>query len=262
VSAGAAGNGSRSDDLREVIGRAAQNERRNMNVQGYGEIVSFDPATQTAKVKLMRQATANGAAVDQPELLDVPVLMPRSDPFCVTFPVQPGNKCVVRFDDKDNKNYLKTGQPSQSKTDRNNSLSDATAELTGYPAPAAIADYHTGQAYFGRLNGQDGYSVTVDGDLVTETTQGRRTLITKDDESEVQGNYSVQIEGTHNVTSTGKYSAHGRGGLELMGKSGEDLLQILDELLDALTREIDVRGHASVNIPIFTTLYARLKALR
>lgn len=67
-----------------------------------GTIVSFDPGTQFATVKLATNGTnstldANYYNQEGLTLIDVLVEFPRCGEFVMTFPVRPGDDCIVEF---------------------------------------------------------------------------------------------------------------------------------------------------------------------
>jgi hypothetical protein len=67
-----------------------------------GTIVSFDAATQMATVKLSCNGTNSTLDVNYYNqegltLIDVPVEFPRCGAFCITFPVNAGDDCIVEF---------------------------------------------------------------------------------------------------------------------------------------------------------------------
>jgi len=162
---GAQGNGTRG-----VAGEAsplvAQNERANMNVHAYGELVAFDPSTQQATVRLMHKPTVNGQPVDPLELTEVPVEQVRGGGgFCFTLPLVPGDKLRVQFNDKDRDAYFETGTPQQARTDRLNSLSDALAFPGGYPDPYALVNYDTQNLFIGRIDGVNGFAMDAQGQI-------------------------------------------------------------------------------------------------
>lgn len=67
-----------------------------------GTIIKFDPETQFAEVRLSCNGTSsvldqNYYNVDSAVLVDVPVEFPRCGAFVQTFPVRPGDDCIVEF---------------------------------------------------------------------------------------------------------------------------------------------------------------------
>ncbi len=166
------GNPARSAGEREALGLSAQNERRAMNIQGYGEIVSFDPVTQTAEIKMMRKGVFNGEAVAPPNLTKTRVNTTRTAEWALTWPIDKGDKVILRFDDKDNNQYMRTGEPSISETDRLNDYSDGVAELGGYPQPGRIPDYQTGKLWLGSVDYATGLGFDKDTRKATLQAEG------------------------------------------------------------------------------------------
>ena len=82
-----------------------------------GNIIDFDPDTQTASI----QPAVKVDALPYPVLTDVPVFMP------IPFDVNPGDACLVIFSDVDIDNWFETGDASESNSPRRHSLSDGFA---------------------------------------------------------------------------------------------------------------------------------------
>lgn len=74
----------------------------NIKTKTIGTIKSFDKETQMASVVLAcngTNSTLDANYYNQPalELIDVPVEFPRCGDFVMTFPVNPGDDCIVEF---------------------------------------------------------------------------------------------------------------------------------------------------------------------
>ena len=82
-----------------------------------GNIVSFDPETQTASI----QPAVKLGSLPYPVLTDVPVFMP------IPFEVNPGDACLVIFSDVDIDNWFETGETTAPNSPRLHSLSDGFA---------------------------------------------------------------------------------------------------------------------------------------
>ena len=94
-----------------------------------GNVVSFDPDTQTAEI----QPAVKAGSLSYPLLADVPVFMP------VPFEVRPGDACLVVFADVDVDAWLKTGEASAPGSARRHSLSDGFA-FVGFKTGGAAID--------------------------------------------------------------------------------------------------------------------------
>jgi hypothetical protein len=82
-----------------------------------GNVVSFDPDTQTASI----QPAVKLGSVPYPVLTDVPVFMP------ISFEINPGDACLVIFSDVDIDNWFETGETAAPNSPRRHSLSDGFA---------------------------------------------------------------------------------------------------------------------------------------
>ena len=82
-----------------------------------GDIVSYDPETQTAEI----QPAPRAGSVPYPVLSDVPVFMP------VPFDISPGDPCLVIFADIDIAAWLLSGGAEVPSSARRHSLSDGFA---------------------------------------------------------------------------------------------------------------------------------------
>ena len=89
-----------------------------------GNILSFDPDTQTASI----QPAVKIGSLPYPVLTDVPVFMP------VSFEINSGDACLVIFSDVDIDNWLETGEASAPNSPRRHSLSDGFA-FVGFKVP-------------------------------------------------------------------------------------------------------------------------------
>lgn len=88
---------------REEALRAAMDARAaNLWTATPGIVESYDPAAQTVSVQVALQMRVRGpdgteAMQSVSVLPDVPVCFPRAGGFAVTFPVKPGDECLVVF---------------------------------------------------------------------------------------------------------------------------------------------------------------------
>lgn len=145
------------------VGAAAQDERMDAGGKLPGEIVSFDPATQTATVKVMYKPRINGEPVTPPELLEVPVIQPRGGGFAFTLPLGKGDPVEISFEDRDTSEYHETGKQSPANSARMNSMSDAVAKPGRFPNPKKHTNYDDKNAFIGTDDHKNGLRVSPDG---------------------------------------------------------------------------------------------------
>lgn len=161
----------------EGVSKATEAERRDTHTSLPGEIVDFDPATQTATVKIMYKPTVNGQAVEPPLLKKVPVSQPRAGGFSMTAPLKPGDPLNISFDGADTSDYYETGQQSAGGTKRMNSLSDATATPGRAPGSKALANMDPENMHIGTEDGKSGVRVTPGGKLALEGPGGAEDVM-------------------------------------------------------------------------------------
>lgn len=88
-----------------------------------GIVESFDPHTRTAAVR----PAAKRKGISLPLIRDVPVFFPGTRDSAVTFPVAPGDECLLVFADFDTDRWAETGSAEQPASARSHALSDAFA---------------------------------------------------------------------------------------------------------------------------------------
>jgi hypothetical protein len=95
-----------------------------------GEIISFDPATQTASVQPLFELKVGADFLPLPQLDEVPVRFARAGFGGLTFPVQVGDKVTLRPQTRSTEEYHTEGV-GQPRDARFSSLSDMEAHLDG-----------------------------------------------------------------------------------------------------------------------------------
>jgi hypothetical protein len=60
-----------------------------------GEIVSFDPSSQTATIQPLYKPVHNGQPVAMPQLFEVPIDLPRTGSAGITFPIPAGTRVML-----------------------------------------------------------------------------------------------------------------------------------------------------------------------
>ncbi len=106
-----------------------------------GIIVSFDPDTQTASVQpaIKRIFTERGA-VNLPLCVDVPVAFPGGGDFWLTFPVGPGDECILLFSERAIDYWHVNGSTQLPAEYRMHDLSDGIAQVGLNSQPKRLSD--------------------------------------------------------------------------------------------------------------------------
>ena len=133
-----------------------------------GTIVSFDPAAQTAEIRPVVKA---GSRLF-PVLPDVPVFFPGSRESALTWPVSPGDECLVILADVDIDAWFDNGEPSAPRSARKHSLSDAFAFVGFRSRPNALPDFPEQAALFPHDHDDRYYSKTETDAQVIPVTRG------------------------------------------------------------------------------------------
>jgi hypothetical protein len=179
---------------------------RQINCHQVGEIVSFDPATQTAEVQVKMSFLLNGEIKEYPLLLDCPCIVLAGGEGALTMPISAGDSCLVLFNDRDMDNWYSGGQTMPPRTDRLHDFSDAIAlvglrnkqnKLSGYLAQGTELKY--GSSTIKLENGK----VTVTNGTATVAVEGANITLT--------GN--VAVVGTFSVNGKDVGDTHVHSGV-------------------------------------------------
>ena len=114
-----------------------------INCHQVGEIVSFDPSTQTAEVQIKMLRMMNGELKEYPVLIDCPCIILSGGEGRLTFPISAGDSCIVLFNDKDIDNWYAGGQTMPPKSNRTHNFADAIALVGARNKQNQLTDYLT-----------------------------------------------------------------------------------------------------------------------
>ena len=138
-----------------------------------GIIQGFNPIEQTAKVQLairerITDIEKNILNLEVPILLDVPIVMPRGGGFVITFPIKPGDECLVIFSDLCINAWWSLGGVQNIEEYRRHDFSDAFAILAPTSQPKRVSNYSTNNLEIRNENpAADSYiQMQPDGDIV------------------------------------------------------------------------------------------------
>ena len=102
-------------DLRSLLTALGLESRKQVNCARIGIIQSFNPANQTVTVQVAQQQVLSTSPegvqnlAPFPPLVSVPVFFPCGGGFTLTFPIAPGDECLVIFNDREIDNWLLSG---------------------------------------------------------------------------------------------------------------------------------------------------------
>lgn len=168
----------------QVLDSLSQKIFATLRVAMPGTIQSFDPNTVTCVVQLAingikHDSDGNVLSLALPLLVDVPVIFPRGGGVTLTFPINPGDECLVIFADRCIDFWWQSGGVQEPVSARMHDLSDAfaiigpqsqTHKISGISTHAAQLRTDDGAAYIEVATGHD-ITVTTPGKL-TASAQG------------------------------------------------------------------------------------------
>ena len=118
------------------IQQVVENNLRDLHTCIPGVIESFDSATQLASIQpLLKRKFINNQEVELPLCINCPVIFPGAGGFVMTFPVVPGDECLIMFSERALDTWLQSGGIQLPLDTRRHSLSDAIAILGLFSQP-------------------------------------------------------------------------------------------------------------------------------
>lgn len=158
----------------------------SINCHQVGEIVSFDPSTQTAEVQIKMLRMMNGELKQYPVLVDCPCVVLTGGKGCLTLPIQAGDSCLVLFNDKDLDNWYAGGQTVAPRKERSHDFADAIALVGIRNKQNEIEDYlqHGVELKYGKS---------------TIKLENNKVTITDHKDTIVMDNGNINITGNVNI---------------------------------------------------------------
>lgn len=134
---------------RNAEDNAARQRENDLRVACPGIVESFNAEEQTVTVRPAireKRLKPDGTEVwvDIPPLPDVPVVFPRGGGYALTFPVKPGDECLVIFGDSCIDGWWQSGGVQNQIDTRRHDLSDGFAILGPWSQPHRIPGYSAG----------------------------------------------------------------------------------------------------------------------
>ena len=118
------------DNFDRYVQQVVDNSLKEVHTCLPGSIVSFDSSTQIASIQpLLKRKFVNDQEVDLPLCINCPVIFPGAGGFVMTFPVEPGDECLIVFSERALDTWIQSGGAQLPLDTRRHSLSDAIAIL-------------------------------------------------------------------------------------------------------------------------------------
>jgi len=162
-------------DLTEFLSRRMNDISARINCLTMGTIISFNATNQTAIVSVNFQKVIKGVnptsivgevsdmVINYPTLVNVPVAFMNGGGGYLTFPITPGDTCILLFCDRDMDIWFATGQVVPPNSERLHDINDAVAlvgirnlqqSLVGYSTTQVQLNFPTGLVTVNDLTGE------------------------------------------------------------------------------------------------------------
>lgn len=141
-----------------------------VRVQPAVKVRVFSP-TDAAPLPGAELVADNWWTVKLPVIVDVPVAFPGGGPFVMTFPIQPGDECVLIFSSRQIDNWWYQGGVQAPSLLAMHDLSDAIAFFGPRSRPRALADVNTANAELRSEDGSVKIEITPDTINITATAK-------------------------------------------------------------------------------------------
>ena len=189
-----------------------------------GIIASFDPNTQTASVQpaIQRIFTEKGA-VNLPLCVDVPVAFPGGGDFFLTFPVKPGDECILLFSERAIDLWHVYGGTRPPAEYRMHDLSDGLAIVGLNSQPRKIPGFNAEDTELRSRDGETHITMKPDGTIKNVNAAGS-TELTPDGRFIIKAPGGIILDG--NTTLKGNMTSQaGNGGTGACNFAGDVVAQ-------------------------------------
>lgn len=130
----------------DAASAAARSLMKALCVSGPGIVDTFDPATQTAKVRVAIKRNFASLGWVETVCVDVPVQFPGGGGLVITFPVSKGDEGILIFGDRAIDNWFASGGVQEASEIRFHDPSDAMFVPGISSKPNAIANFNMERA--------------------------------------------------------------------------------------------------------------------
>lgn len=147
----------------EALFAATEAERREINTTLDGTIVSYDRATQRAKVQPKLERRFGDKVLQAPVLEEIKVAMPGGGGFGVHYDMKPGDPVTLHVRQRSVDKSQTEGGDANGAPGRMHDLSDALAYPGGGEDAKVMQNMPAGGAHFGATDGKKGMQARADG---------------------------------------------------------------------------------------------------
>jgi len=195
------GNKDRRSSLESVLSVAIDTALKDVHTILPGQIISFDPVSQTANIQPELQRNIDGELVNLPVLSAVPVRFMKSGDFSITFPLKEGDEVAVYVIERSIDNWFEDGGIQSPNDTRKFDLSDAFVVPILYSQAQKVEDFDADNLVIKSSDG--GMKITMRLSDNTIILKSAKTII--DNDLEVTGKItSSTIEAASSLKVSGK----------------------------------------------------------
>ena len=193
---------------------------RSLRVALPARVTKFNAQTQTLEAQpLLTEITRiNGIPTVKalPLLVDVPILLPRGGGFSLTFPITPGDECLIVFTDTAFDAWFEKGNVQNQVSRRRHSLSDGFALVGIWSPQRVLPNYSTGSV----MLRSDDNQTSIEVGPGTINLQAETISVYAYGTTTVHGGDQVNVTGSQvNVTGSSAVHISGNGQTFLEGRN-------------------------------------------
>lgn len=141
---------------------------KNVHTALPGSILQFNPITQTAQVQpSIRRIFIDQGSVSLPICVDCPVIFPGGGDFFLTFPIKPGDECLLVFSERCIDNWFLQGGIQDPAEYRMHDLSDGFVLVGVNSQPRKLSDFNSDHAELRHRSGPAKITLHPDSLIIT-----------------------------------------------------------------------------------------------
>lgn len=129
-------------EITTLLDQLRQEIFSGLNCHQVGQIVSFNPAKQTSTVEIMMNRIVGSKTVQYPLLVQCPTYVMQGGGGRITFPITPGDSCLVLFNDRSIDTWSIANTKDVPPTARLHSMSDGLVIVGFRPEANPLQNYN------------------------------------------------------------------------------------------------------------------------
>lgn len=138
-------------NLKEILDDHAAKIYAGLNCVNIGRIEKVNTSEQTVEVTLqIKRLAQDGTSTAWPLLVDCPYFVLQGGGAYIDMPIEPGDYCLVLFNDRNIDTWWDTANMTDPRTPRKHSMSDGIALVGLNPRPQALEHVSTSIGIVGR----------------------------------------------------------------------------------------------------------------